>query len=180
MSSTWRRVVRAAHGATARIDFGGLRDSLNPSFDHAWCAVQHLENQDVVRIDNTTDRQPRVPALADASNSRSWFARSRSRVANGLLLTAPGIPMLFMGQELLEDKYWSDSPNFFESSLIWWDGLATDGAMRDHLRFVRDLIAVRQRLPSLRGDRINVFTCTTTTGARVPSLARRQRQTSSS
>jgi 1,4-alpha-glucan branching enzyme len=30
---------------------------------------------------------------------RSWYARSRARVATGLLLTAPGVPMLFMGQE---------------------------------------------------------------------------------
>jgi 1,4-alpha-glucan branching enzyme len=29
--------------------------------------------------------------------------------------------------------------------------------MRDHLHFLRDLIAARQRLPALRGDRINVF-----------------------
>jgi 1,4-alpha-glucan branching enzyme len=47
--------------------------------------------------------------LADGSNSRSWYGRSR--VANALLLTAPGIPMLFMGQEILEDKYWSDNPS---------------------------------------------------------------------
>lgn len=150
-------IEQAAHGASAAVTLDGLRDALNPAFDHAWRAVQHLENQDVVRIDNTTDRQPRVPALADASNSRSWFARSRSRVANGLLLTAPGIPMLFMGQEFLEDKYWSDSPNFFADSLISWDGLTSDAAMRDHLRFARDLIALRSRLPALCGDRINVF-----------------------
>ena len=37
--------------------------------------------------------------MGDPSNSRSWYARSRARVANGLLLTAPGTPMLFMGQE---------------------------------------------------------------------------------
>jgi len=150
-------IEQTAHGATTRVNLDGLRDALIPSLDQAWRAVQHLENQDVVRIDNTTDRQPRVPALADASNSRSWYARSRSRVANGLLLTAPGIPMFFMGQELLEEKYWSDSPNFFENSLIWWDGLNSDAAMRDHLHFVRDLIGVRQRLPALRGDGINVF-----------------------
>ena len=70
--------------------------------------------------------------------------RSRARVANGLLLTAPGIPMLFMGQEILEDKYWSDSPDFYADSLIWWDGLAADRRMRDHLRFMQELIRVRR------------------------------------
>jgi len=119
--------------------------------------VQHLENHDVVRINNDSDRKPRVSALADPSNARSWYARSRSRVANGLLLTAPGIPMFFMGQEFLEDKYWSDSPNFFADSLIHWDGLAGDRAMQDHLRFCQDLIRVRKALPALTGDPIRVF-----------------------
>ena len=58
--------------------------------------------------DERRARAPRVPALADPSDPRSWYARSRSRVATTLLLTAPGIPMLFMGQEILEDKPWHD------------------------------------------------------------------------
>ena len=33
-------------------------------------------------------------------NARSWSARSRSRLATGLVLTAPGIPMLFMGARI--------------------------------------------------------------------------------
>jgi 1,4-alpha-glucan branching enzyme len=119
--------------------------------------VQQLENQDIVRINNTTDRVPRISALADSSNSRCWYARSRSRVANGLLLTAPGIPCLFMGQEFLEDKYWSDNPDYYDFTLIWWDGLSTDRAMQDHLRFMRELIALRGSFRALRSDSINVF-----------------------
>jgi 1,4-alpha-glucan branching enzyme len=119
--------------------------------------VQHLENQDIVRRDNTTDRAPRIPAAADPADARSWYATSRSRVVNGLLLTAPGIPMLFMGQEILEDKYWSDSPDFYADSLIWWDGLGSDPRMRDHLRFIRELIRVRRENRALTSDRIRVF-----------------------
>jgi 1,4-alpha-glucan branching enzyme len=62
-----------------------------------------------------------------------------------------------MGQEFLEDKYWSDSPDYFADSLIWWDGLKSDRAMQDHLRFIRDLLAVRKGHPALIGDRVNVF-----------------------
>ena len=51
-----------------------------------------------------TTASPRIPRLAGGDNTRTWFARSRSRVATGVLLTAPGVPMLFMGQEFLEDK----------------------------------------------------------------------------
>jgi 1,4-alpha-glucan branching enzyme len=55
--------------------------------------------------------------------------------------------MLFMGQEFLEDKMWSDSPDLM-AFRIWWDGLAADKAMSDHLRFTRELIALRRRLPA--------------------------------
>jgi 1,4-alpha-glucan branching enzyme len=150
-------LAQAAAGKDAAINLDAVAADLNPPYGAAWRSVEHLENQDVVRIDNTSDRQPRVAALADSSNARSWYARSRSRVANGLLLTAPGIPMLFMGQEFMEDKYWSDSPNFFADSLIWWDGLDNDRAMRDHLRFVKELAQVRRSNPALCGDRINVY-----------------------
>ncbi len=90
---------RAGRGG-ARRSWRASRRPWSPTHDAAWRSVQHLENHDVVRINNETDREPRIAALADPSNPRSWYARSRSRVANGLLLTAPGIPMLFMGQEI--------------------------------------------------------------------------------
>jgi 1,4-alpha-glucan branching enzyme len=150
-------ISQAASGKNASLDLDMLAADLYPPYKGAWRAVQHLENQDVVRINNQTDRQPRVAALADPSNARSWYARSRSRVSNGLLLTSPGIPMVFMGQEFMEDKYWSDSPNYFADCLIWWDGLKSDRAMSDHLRFVRELIQVRANYPALCADPINVF-----------------------
>jgi 1,4-alpha-glucan branching enzyme len=33
------------------------------------------------------------------------------------LLTSPGIPLIFMGQEILEDKPWNDTPSL--NTLIW-------------------------------------------------------------
>jgi hypothetical protein len=56
-------------------------------------------------------------------NPRSWYGRSRARVATGVSLTAPGIPMLFMGQEFLEDKQWSDNFQFHHNLLLHWAGL---------------------------------------------------------
>jgi 1,4-alpha-glucan branching enzyme len=72
-------------------------------------------------------------------------------------MTAPGIPMIFMGQEFLEDKYWSDDPRA-TNLMIWWKGLeGEDKAMSDHHRFTRDLIWLRRQQPALRGEGINVF-----------------------
>jgi 1,4-alpha-glucan branching enzyme len=124
----------------------------------AWQAYNYVENHDL-QLDQEGDghRQPRVPRLADPQNVHSWYARSRSRVATGLLLTAPGVPALFMGQEFLEDKLWSDSPQRSDL-MIWWDGIeGGDADMADFHRYTRDLIQLRRTLPALRSEPINVF-----------------------
>ena len=148
-------VRQASFGQSAPIDLNAVRDALYPpyGFPAAWRAVQCVENHDVVY----TGREPRIPALADPNDARSWYARSRTRVATALLLTAPGIPHLFMGQEFLETKNWSDNTDNAADSLLWWDGLKSDRAMGDQLACVRDLIALRRHHPSLCGEAINVY-----------------------
>ena len=65
--------------------------------------------------------------------------------------------MIFMGQEFLEDKYWTDWPKRPEL-LIWWEGLeGKDKHMSDHHRFTRDLMWLRRKHPALRGEGVNVF-----------------------
>jgi 1,4-alpha-glucan branching enzyme len=93
---------------------------------------------------------------ASAPDARSWYARSRSRVASGLLLFCPGIPHIFMGQEFLEDKQWSEQPS---SPLhIWWDGLnGDDPSMGDHFRFTQEAIRARLEHPALRGPNARAF-----------------------
>lgn len=151
-------IDQAARGREAHIDINQIKESLyRPyNFPAAWKAVQFLENHDVIQASHD-DRQPRIAALSDPSNARSWYARSRARVATGLLMTSPGIPMLFMGQEFLEDKYWSDNPQYFKNTLIYWDGLKNNKAMYDYLRFTQELIWLRRRQPALRAEAINVF-----------------------
>lgn len=158
-----RDAVRATleavgHGADTYTDMGRLAAGLRrpANLDHAWRAYNCLENHDLV-LDADDHRAPRIARLADGSDTRSWYARSRSRVAMGLLLTAPGVPMLFMGQEFLEDKLWSDSPGRADR-MIWWDGAeGADRHMADFLRCTKDLIAVRRSQPALRDDPIETY-----------------------
>ena len=111
-----------------------------------------MENHDIVY----KDRSSRIPVLADGNNHRSWYARSRARVATGLTATAMGIAHLFMGQEVLEDKPWSDNPD--DPLQIWWDGLEqNDPSMRDFLTFTQALLEVRNQQPALRATGLNVF-----------------------
>jgi 1,4-alpha-glucan branching enzyme len=113
----FRNAVRSllsslAGGADASVNIDPVRDALYTAsgFPAAWRSVNHLENHDLVDADKSPDQVlPRIAALADPSNHRSWYARSRSRAATALLLTAPGIPMLFMGEEFLEDKPWNSN-----------------------------------------------------------------------
>ena len=147
-------VESAAAGQEAAVDFDSIARALYPQgFRHAWQTVTCIENHDIVKVG--TDQ--RIPYLSDSSNRRSWYARSRARFAMGMLLTASGIPQLFMGQEFLEDKQWSWDAK--SANLLWWDGLNTgvDPAMVNHLRFSQDLIRLRWNQPALRGDNVNPF-----------------------
>jgi 1,4-alpha-glucan branching enzyme len=144
-------------GQSAAVDFGDLRTALSAlpqNFDASWRLVTCLENHDIVKV----GERPRVPVVADASDTRSWYARSRSRIALGLLIAARGIPMLFMGQEFLENQQWTDAVESPESPVIDWAGLATTQAMKNYLTFTRALLWLRRSQPALRGERIRVST----------------------
>jgi 1,4-alpha-glucan branching enzyme len=146
-------------GAAAPADLGQLRAGLERPWNVplAWQAYNCIENHDLVLDADGDHRHPRIPELADGSDPRSWYARSRARVATALLLTAPGVPMMFMGQEFLEEKLWSDDPHRADC-LIWWDGLAgADRHMGDFHQLTRDLIWLRRRHPALRSDPITVY-----------------------
>jgi 1,4-alpha-glucan branching enzyme len=152
-----RRAIReASYPGDHPIDMSGLLNSLWPAgFSRSWQFVQGPENHDRVFRSPFADdqREERIARLADPSNPRSWFARSRARVAMGITLTAPGNPMMFMGQEFLEDKQWSDDVHGHPELLIYWDGLgASDPSMRDFLRCTRELVRLRRHHPGLQGD----------------------------
>jgi 1,4-alpha-glucan branching enzyme len=121
-----------------------------------WRGVSSLENHDLVmrpKDQNDHGRMERIPRVADPCNPHSYYAASRARVATGLLLTMPGIPMLFMGEEFLEDKQWSDDVSGHPELLLFWPGLgAPEPVMRDFLRFTRELIKLRWEFPALRGE----------------------------
>ena len=147
-------IGNASHAgrAPARHDGPGAQPVAGGLREH-WRFVQGPENHDIVY----RGREPRIARLGHFDDPRSWFGRSRARVATGISLTAPGIPMLFMGQEFLEDKQWSDNVEFHTDLLLHWAGLDHgDKQMLDHLRFTRELIELRWRYPGLRGQGFRV------------------------
>jgi 1,4-alpha-glucan branching enzyme len=150
-----RGVIKEASQPDDRpLNMSNLAGNLWPhGLSEQWRFVQGPENHDIVY----RDREQRIARLGDPSNPRSWYGRSRARVATGISLTAPGIPMLFMGQEFLEDKQWADDFENHPGLLLHWVGLDQgDKQMIDHLRFTRELIRLRWQYPALRGQGFRV------------------------
>jgi 1,4-alpha-glucan branching enzyme len=147
-------VQQASWGAGAFVDMSRIAQNIkSQALYDGWRAVQCVENHDIVY----KGRSLRIAALADGNDHHSWYARSRARVATGLTATAMGIAHLFMGQEILEDKSWSDNPD--DPLQIWWDGLQQqdDPSMRDFLSFTQALFEARNQQPALRATGLNIF-----------------------
>ena len=152
----------------SRLDVGNRRGALSaPGLDHAWRAVTCVENHDLVMA----GRNPRIPVLADPTDPRSWYARSRSRVATGVLLTAPGIPQLFMGQEFLEPSPGTTT----QPARICSPGSRSTPATRSWPTICaspRTWCGCGLNQPALRGDNVHPYLCLRRRpGARLPSLA---------
>ncbi len=87
--------------------------------------------------DQDANGQSRLPQQVDPNDPEGYFARKRSSLAAGLVLTSPGVPMLFEGQEFLESGWFRA-----ETSLDW-------GKLRTHSginRLYRDLVHLRRNL----------------------------------
>ena len=102
--------------------------------------------------DEVANGKARVASEIDPHNPDSWFAQKRTTLAAALVLTAPGIPMLFQGQEFLEDGWFQDSV-----PLDWHKSEEFSGLVRMY----RDLIHLRlNRSGSTRGlsgSGLNIF-----------------------
>jgi len=72
--------------------------------DDAFKRVIYSESHDEV-----ANGKARLPSEIHPEESSSMPARKRSTLAAALALTAPGVPMLFQGQEFLEDEWFRDS-----------------------------------------------------------------------
>ena len=97
--------------------------------DDAFQRVIYSESHDEV-----ANGKARVPYEIDKDDSKGWYAQKRSTLAAALVFTAPGIPMLFQGQEFLEGEWFRDTVP------LDWDQC---DEFRGIVRMYRDLIALR-------------------------------------
>ncbi|MGO9136716.1 MAG: alpha-amylase family glycosyl hydrolase [Syntrophales bacterium] len=90
--------------------------------------------------DEIANGRARVPEEIWPGNVDSWFSKKRSTLGSALVLTSPGVPMLFQGQELLEDRWFQDKVP------IDWIRIEDEGGI---LKMYRDLIALRRNLSGM-------------------------------
>lgn len=58
--------------------------------------------------DEVANGKARVPEEVDPGKASSWQAKKKSALGAVMVFTSPGIPMLFQGQEFLEDDWFHD------------------------------------------------------------------------
>jgi 1,4-alpha-glucan branching enzyme len=126
-----------------------LRDLLPQRFNgDVFQRVVYTESHDEVA---ESAGKARVPERIEPGHADGFFAQKRSTLGAAVILTAPGIPMLFMGQEFLEWGAWSDARELDWTKADRFAGIRL---------LYRDLIRLRRNwfdtTRGLRGGHVNV------------------------
>lgn len=129
-------------------DMFALRDAITHRYNaDAFERVIYTESHD-----EDANGHQRVPEEIWPGNAGSWASQKRSTVGAALVMTSPGIPMIFQGQEILENGYFADS------NPVDWSNRTTHAGIE---LMYRDLIRLRRNwydtTRGLRGQNINVY-----------------------
>ncbi len=122
-------------------------DAVSHAYSGGWLRrVIYTESHDEV-----ANGHARLPQEITPGDPGSWYARKRSTLGAALVFTSPGIPMIFQGQELLEDEWFRDTDPMDWTKADTYAGI---------LSLYGDLIALRrdqqQTTRGLRGPFVNV------------------------
>ena len=125
-----------------------LRDALSHSYNaDAFERVVYTESHD-----EDANGHSRVPEEIWPGNADSYFSKKRSTLGASLVFAAPGIPMIFQGQEFLE------SGDFSDATPLDWTKQGTFGGI---LAMYRDMIRLRRNwfnnTAGLKGRSLNLF-----------------------
>ncbi|MDJ0676805.1 MAG: alpha-amylase family glycosyl hydrolase [Calothrix sp. MO_167.B42] len=108
MDAEWHWFVHEARNALENPsdgfrDMGGVARALYARFNgDAFKRVIYSESHDESGNNDALARK------IDPTNPESWFARKRTTLGAALVLTAPGIPMIWQGQEIFSINKFSD------------------------------------------------------------------------
>ncbi len=115
--------------------------------DAAFHRVIYSESHDEV-----ANGKARVPQEINPGDPRGYFAQKRSTLAAALVFTAPGVPMVFQGQEFLQGEWFRD-----DTPLDWHQREEYHGIVN----LYRDVINLRlnrqDRTRGLTGQQVQVY-----------------------
>jgi len=124
-----------------------VRNSIDKGFNgDAFQRVIYTESHDEV-----ANGRSRLPESIWPGNADSWYSKKRSTLGAALVMTAPGIPMLFQGQEFLEDGFFADTDPLDWSKRTTFSGIRN--LYRDLIRLRRDWF---NNTSGLKGQNTNV------------------------
>ena len=114
-------------------DLGAVQGALTAAYNgDPFARLIYLESHDTVGNGGA-----RIPTQIDPANPTSYFARKRSILGAALLLTTPGVPMFFMGEDWLATAPFGAPPA----------PLAGPTALGVEVRaFFKDMIALRRNV----------------------------------
>jgi 1,4-alpha-glucan branching enzyme len=137
-----RNMSTIANDIQYNVSYGGTASSAR---------VQYLESHDVVG-DLNGSTHVRVVTGIDPVTPNSYRARKLSTLGAVVTLTAPGIPMIFQGEEMLENQQFDSSRPVDWSKTITYTNI---------VKLYRDLIGARRNLkgytPGLEGDQCSIL-----------------------
>ncbi len=129
-------------------DMVAVRDAITFRYgDDAFARVIYTESHDEV-----ANGKARVPEEIAPGTAATLFAKKRATLGAALVLTTPGVPMLFQGQEFLESGWFDD-----HVPLDWQKADKNSGLVQ----LYRDLIRLRRNVDNntrgLTGAHVNVY-----------------------
>jgi 1,4-alpha-glucan branching enzyme len=129
-------------------DLGAVSTAIEHRYDQdAFKRIIYTESHDAV-----ANGRARVPEDIWPGKADSWFSKKRSTLGAAIVLISPGIPMIFEGQELLEDRWFQDTVP------IDWSRAEDE---RGILAMYRDLTALRRNLSGvtrgLCGQNLHIY-----------------------
>ena len=125
-----------------------VRDAIQKRFNlNAFERVIYTESHDEV-----ANGKARLAEEVDPGQASSWAAKKKSTLGAALVFSGPGIPMLFQGQEFLEDDWFHDQDPIDWGKIERFPGI---------LAIYKDLVALRLNCDGLSkgltGQEVNVY-----------------------
>ncbi len=93
----------------------------------------------------------RIPSEIDGGDPYSIWARKRALLAAGIVMTTPGIPMIFQGQEMNETLAFHD-----DTAIRWWHTNTYAGIVRAYTDLIHTRRNLRGGAQGLKGAGVNV------------------------